>query len=814
MVGCPQSYVFPIGYYCEVSVSNSEDYLDGLLDSINGARSSVNEAARRESEERRSRIEQRNRIQPDDDFMQATGISGYRSKKRPRNNLREAFSETDFLRDFESELSDLDDDDADSFISDFEAELADDLSDADGDFSDGGSDDFSDDDADGFAIEEDARQSFADDDVFTMDAGEDEADADSDEDDLADDLEAGLASSGDSGSSGSAGSGSAVAASADSVSSGSAGASDFGAETASDIAAGAVSDEVLTAARGATTLDSDSLSMEDLENLALSVGDEVGTELGENGGLSAASDEMISAAAKAVSGGASADLGVASGAASDATSDLSSASGSESSAVSDSSGSSDEATAATSDELTQSDVEDILLQAQAAMDEVGEDLSDLSAGDVAGVADEIADVGETADTGATSDELTGEMPEEPLGDADSDFLQPEFQPDELDAADEAANAADDLPELLDENADSDDDLMALLSGDENGDFSDIGDLLNADENEVELEDSRESFEAAADGVSLDGLDQFDENGGTESDEKGGGIFAKILGAIRGIFSGGDDDDESEIEGATDPTPEALAAENADILAEFEEEEKDAAAAKADKKAKKAAEKEAKKKEKEAAKKEASADKDAKKKAADEAKKKKAEEKAKKKKAKEEAAGPNPKIPGKRIFPFVILAASLVVLIYIAMNLVGTSQARSNAEKAIKQGDYITAYAEIGEMKFKKEDDIAWQDGVHLLAEIQQKYTNYQTFMRLGIYDMAIDELVNGYGRYHHNAETAASLGIQDEYDFIGALLLSQLQDEFGLSSDEAIEIYSMHSRKEYTVRLIQILEAHGLKVAY
>jgi hypothetical protein len=229
--------------------------------------------------------------------------------------------------------------------------------------------------------------------------------------------------------------------------------------------------------------------------------------------------------------------------------------------------------------------------------------------------------------------------------------------------------------------------------------------------------------------------------------------------------------------------------------------------------KKAAKEEAKKQakaEKEKKKKEAAAEKEKKKKAAEEAKKRKAEEKAKAKANKPKDN--SPKIPIKAFIPFVLLGVSIIVLVMVATNVLSAHKAESMAKKYFDNGDYEQAYKEISNMTFKDEEDIQFQESVHMMAELQLKYERYQSFMELQKYDMALDELVNGYGRYRFNAETASGLGISDSYDALGQSIANQMMDQFGVTTERAEELYAMHDRKEYTKAIIEIIENLGMSV--
>ncbi len=109
----------------------NEDYLDGLLDSITKAKSDVKKSERRERSGREERIARRSRIAPEDDFMEASGLSGSRSSRRERgrDSGRGRHSRQNRSNSFWDNLDDDFDDDDDDFIRAFERELSSDTSD-------------------------------------------------------------------------------------------------------------------------------------------------------------------------------------------------------------------------------------------------------------------------------------------------------------------------------------------------------------------------------------------------------------------------------------------------------------------------------------------------------------------------------------------------------------------------------------------------------------------------------------------------------------------------------------------------------------
>ena len=102
-------------------MSQAEDYLDGLLNSINKAKTDAEQV--KENAERRQQefVENRQQVAPDEEFFTATGIDVQQTKgKSSHPYLRKILSEEDFLREFEEEMEH---EDVDLFLSEFEQEI-------------------------------------------------------------------------------------------------------------------------------------------------------------------------------------------------------------------------------------------------------------------------------------------------------------------------------------------------------------------------------------------------------------------------------------------------------------------------------------------------------------------------------------------------------------------------------------------------------------------------------------------------------------------------------------------------------------------
>lgn len=616
-------------------MANSEDYLDGLLQSISDAKTTSSMMAEREEVKRQQRIAERTRIKSDDDFMSKTGINDFSPKPVKRTNLRKALTEADFLKDFEDELMYGD---ADDFIADFEREI------------------------------DEEEQAYAE-----------GREVENDSDTIVAEL--------------------------------------IGEELSDDAFEAAEADSPYELESDNTEFDE--IPIEDLGSGAV--------------------DSVISEPKKMESSG-------------------------------------------------DADVDDILSMAMMALEgeEVDNDGESLSSEEFQ--PDEFEQLeDESIEESYEDDGLL-------LNDEGFDSDEEALDIDSLGGFDGGLDLEE--PSILDEN-DENVDLMSMLGDSE--ELGDIGDLLNADEAGLELDEARDEFEASAESQSGEPKEE-----GVEKPKVG--IFAKIKAIFAGLFKDDEEEDDT-VEVHENATFDDTSSENADILAEFEGE------APLDSKAAKAAAKEAKKKEKEEKKNQKEAEN--KEKAAAKAEKKKASDAAKKKKAEEKAASKvpdnSPKIPIKHIIVWLVLAASFVALVLLFTKLIGYKTSINNAKSAYENGNYIEGYYALNGVEVKEQDVVLYNQ-IYLMAVQQQKLNSFNIFMQNHKYDLALDQLILAYGTYRDNSSDAAALGIGDAYDEFGAQISASLSENFHVSSDEAYVLYSMESRQDYTVAIMNILKGLGLSV--
>lgn len=350
-------------------------------------------------------------------------------------------------------------------------------------------------------------------------------------------------------------------------------------------------------------------------------------------------------------------------------------------------------------------------------------------------------------------------------------------------------------EILPEDDTLDDDgIMDLLNSmSEDEALSDIGKMLEADEQEISLEDMSaepENLSHAAD--IAEGKRSVKES----EEKKKPGVFAKLMN----LLFGEDEDDEEEpavveglndLENISDENMEILKAMNGDKLTE-----PDTAKDKKGKKAKKA------KKEKKSAKE--------KKETKEKAKKAPKEKKPRKEKAPKQKGPREKPLPRGPVIIIWVLAISIFAIIFLGNNVLSHSNAVAAAEKSFDRGDYVDSYRELSGTKLKGSEAELYEKA-KVLAGVQTELQAYYPMMEVRKYDLALDCLVRALGRSDLHMAEAEEYGVTVQMNAIVDEITKQLQDQFNVTAEQARELYEIDDRDDYSLALDEILYELGLK---
>lgn len=323
------------------------------------------------------------------------------------------------------------------------------------------------------------------------------------------------------------------------------------------------------------------------------------------------------------------------------------------------------------------------------------------------------------------------------------------------------------------------DLLELLNGVEgDADLSEIGDLLNADSNDITLQETGAAYDegvkAASSGSAATGTKEKADDE-KKKPKKKKGFFAKLAATLFGEEEESTDVEHVEVPESRDL--ENISDENLQILKELEAAEQ-AGAAKEDKK---------------------QAKKD----------KKKAKKEKKEKEPKPEEPDNTPPLPKKPVILIFLMAFSILALVLLMMKLSGKNSYIDTAKQAMDNGDYVEAYEQLSGLDLKGNDQKLYKE-VSTMAAVQEQYQAYLTLMGADKYDLALDALVRGIGRYDKGLDNAKKYGREGEMNHLKDQLEEALDQQFGMSTDDARKLYKIKDREEYSKEIQKIIQKMNL----
>ena len=315
----------------------------------------------------------------------------------------------------------------------------------------------------------------------------------------------------------------------------------------------------------------------------------------------------------------------------------------------------------------------------------------------------------------------------------------------------------DDPETENEKAvsDEDDELMRILSG--TGEDSEIPEADNA---KAEV--------------------QPDDGGKEEKKPKKQGFLAKLSK----LLFGDDEPDEEEISGMqAEPAVTEMSMDDMDILKELEGSSDDDKKGKKEKKKKKKAPKQPKEK-----------------------KVNPKKEKKPKPPAEPDNTPPLPKVPVILVF---VMAASILVLVLAGTHLLGYSNSFADADQAFAEGRYSDAFQAVAGEKVKEKDTDTYEK-YRITAMVSAEYEAYESMMDAEVYDMALDSLIRTVQRYDKYLQDAETYGCRGEFDKIESAAETALQQDFGLTAEDARTMYALSNKETYSREIYKVLEKAGL----
>ena len=146
---------------------------------------------------------------------------------------------------------------------------------------------------------------------------------------------------------------------------------------------------------------------------------------------------------------------------------------------------------------------------------------------------------------------------------------------------------------------------------------------------------------------------------------------------------------------------------------------------------------------------------------------------------------------------------------LSVNIFGYSSAVSDAKKYMDEGEYVAAYSELVGMTIKEKDLMLYNQAA-TLAAVESELNAFDAFHYGEKHQEALDSLVCAAGRCEVNADNAEVYECNGQMQILQAEVTNKLYECYGMTYEEAIEIYQSRSRDTYSVLIVEKLRSLGL----
>lgn len=142
-----------------------------------------------------------------------------------------------------------------------------------------------------------------------------------------------------------------------------------------------------------------------------------------------------------------------------------------------------------------------------------------------------------------------------------------------------------------------------------------------------------------------------------------------------------------------------------------------------------------------------------------------------------------------VFVFTVFLGG-TFLFYMVSNNFNYSQAIEKAANYFSSQKYHKAYDEIKGVEVKEKDQNL-KERIYTVMYVERLYESYQSNIKLGRQEKALDSLLRGVDKYYEHYDEAKELGITGDIDNAFSQITSVLENQYGITVERAIEINAM-----------------------
>ena len=152
----------------------------------------------------------------------------------------------------------------------------------------------------------------------------------------------------------------------------------------------------------------------------------------------------------------------------------------------------------------------------------------------------------------------------------------------------------------------------------------------------------------------------------------------------------------------------------------------------------------------------------------------------------------------------VLFAIIAVVVVIGTNIYTYSLNIENATYNFGLQRYNEAYNDVYGIDIK-EEDIEIYDKIMTVMYVNKQLNSYNTYSAIDKYPEALDSLLKGLERYDKYIKLATILGIKTDLDYVRSLIISELNNVFKLTEEDALNLINIEDQAEYSIEVYDVV---------
>lgn len=153
-----------------------------------------------------------------------------------------------------------------------------------------------------------------------------------------------------------------------------------------------------------------------------------------------------------------------------------------------------------------------------------------------------------------------------------------------------------------------------------------------------------------------------------------------------------------------------------------------------------------------------------------------------------------------VFVFFGLVAAFVI---IGTNVFSYNNSINQAEEYFERDEYNAAYSALNGLEMKAKDMMLYNQ-VQTVMYVNKELNSYRNYTGIRMYPEALDSLIKGLDKYDRHKADAVDMEVGEDLDKVKNKIVDELQNEYGVTEEEAYELLAIEDQADYSKKVIDI----------